>query len=233
LRFAALRKIWFTRAIKEQGLKMGLFLAVSAFRNVNPREVAQACADYLLSYGVECAARPPDADVDHHTDAMIFQSQEGWLVVLWPEYFGVNVGAAARGMAAEHGWLISTIKVYDGAYWDHLAYLGQEELHSHCSWPNYWDEESQASDWEPDPAKLAAALGVSADVLRPYLIDAGMIQDEAEPRKANADDNFELRNIWVFVDFWRRLGVTYPEPGKNIAQILRITTDGFMDKLPV
>jgi len=31
---------------------------------------------------------------------MIFQSQEGWLVVLWPEYFGVNVGAAARGMAA-------------------------------------------------------------------------------------------------------------------------------------
>ena len=34
---------------------------------------------------------------------------------------------------------------------------------------------------------LATALGVSVDVLRPYLIDAGTIQDEAEGQKLSFD----------------------------------------------
>ncbi len=212
---------------------MGLFLAVSAFRHCNSKEVAQACRDFFLSHAVTVEAHPLNDPVDHLTDVVIFAPAGGWLVVLWPEYFGVNVGAAARDMAVTHDWLVSTVKVYDGDYWEHLAYRGHEELHSYCSWPNYWDEEDPGADWKNDPAALASALGVPSDSLRPYLIDAGKFRDETSPRKAQPEDEYDLSNIWVFIDFWKRLGIAYPEPGKDIAQILRITTEGFMDKLPV
>jgi hypothetical protein len=29
----------------------------------------------------------------------------------------------------------------------------------------------------------------------------------------NPDDMFDLGDVWVFVDFWRRLGIRYPDPG--------------------
>ena len=195
---------------------MGLFLAVSAFRHCKPEEIAQACCDYFLSHGVMVEAHPSNGPVDHLTDVVIFAPAADWLVVFWPAYFGVNVGAAARDLAVTHDWLVSTVKVYDGVYWEHLAYRGHEELHSYCSWPNYWDEEDQGTDWKNDPAVLASALGVHSDSLRPYLIDAAKIQDEAAPRKAQPDDAYDLSNIWAFIDFWNRLGIAYPEPDKNI-----------------
>ncbi len=59
---------------------------------------------------------PPDVSVNHETDVLVHEPQAEWTVTLWPQYFGVNVGAAARAMAVEKDWLISTLKVYHAPY---------------------------------------------------------------------------------------------------------------------
>ncbi|QGM46222.1 hypothetical protein [Methylocystis heyeri] len=210
---------------------MGLFLAASAFRRADPQEIAQACRDYFLSHGVDIETVPPGAPIDYASDVVVYEPQGDWAVVLWPQYFGVNVGAAACAIAGEKDWLISTVKIYDGAYWEHLAHLHGAEIHSHCSRPGYWDEEGAVSDWDSDPEELAEASGVSADALRPYLVDAAKL--ESAEAKAFPEDRHELADVWVFSDFWRRLGVSFPEPDDKPAKVLRIMTADFLDKLPV
>jgi hypothetical protein len=210
---------------------MGLFIAASAFRRTEPQEVAQACRDYFLSHGVDVETVPPGAPVDEGKDVLVYEPQGEWTVALWPLGFGVHAGAAARAIAAEKDWLVSNIKVYDGDYWEHLAYLGLDELHSHCSRPTYWDDEADGSDWDSDPEEVAAAAGVPADSLRPYLIDIDKM--EAPESKAFPDDQYALSDIWAFSDFWKRLGVTFPEPDDKPARVLRIVTAGFLDMLPV
>jgi hypothetical protein len=210
---------------------MGLFLAASAFRRAEAQDVAQACRDYFLSHGVDVETSPPGAPVDDLSDLEVYEQKGDWTVVLWPQGFGVNVGAAARAIAGAKDWLVSTVRVYDGDYWEHLAHVGDEEIHSHCSRPNYWDDESDVSDWDSDPEDLAEAAGVPADSLRPYLIDVDKL--ESAEAKAFPDDRHELADVLVFSDFWRRLGVSFPEPDDKPAKVLRVLTADFLNKLPV
>jgi hypothetical protein len=42
--------------------------------------------------------------------------------------------------------------------------------------------------------------------IAPYFATVG----ENHMGKAFADDEFELSNFWVFTDFWRRVGISYP-----------------------
>jgi hypothetical protein len=71
-----------------------------------------------------------------------------------------------------------------------------------------------------EPSRLASALDVSPQVIQPYLADVDALPDPAA--KAQADDEFALGDIWVLVDFWRRLGIAYPTPPQNRAAVLRL-----------
>ena len=53
-----------------------------------------------------------------------------------------------------------------------------------------------------------------------------------EPVKAYPTDETTLEDFWVFMDFWAKLGIRYPDiPDEKPSVILRITGD-FMAKLP-
>ena len=175
-----------------------------------------------VTYEVVSGSSPPQQD----RDAQLFSSAGGWIVILWPDYFNVHDFAVARSLASTEGWLICTVHVYDGDYWEHLAVQGTGELHSYCSRPSYWQNEAAEAELErvsrfnPSPDRLAAAIGIPASTLTPYMVDVDTLASDST--KAHPDDQFALGDFWVFTDFWNRLGIQYPDPPNNPASIVRL-----------
>jgi hypothetical protein len=210
---------------------MGDFLAATAIRGASVAEVVQAISQYLPAHDVKFDLLT-DVTSPSATDARVFAPENGWTVVLWPAYFNVHDFPLAQQLARDRGWLISSIHVCDGDYWEHLAVDGPSEVHSFCSRPHYWDDasgESACTAHHPEPDRLAALMGIEKPILDAYLIDADELPEE--DAKAHADDQFELADFWVFTDFWRRLGIVYPDPPENPETTIRLSK-WFSQRLP-
>jgi hypothetical protein len=211
---------------------MGHFLAVTALRSESVPEVVQAISRYLQSHDTKHEVLPGATPPDEATDALVFAPAGGWTVVLWPNYFNIHDFPLARAIASDQPWLVSSVHVYDGDYWEHLAVQGASELHSYCSRPTYWEdapeELERVAAFSPEPGRLAVAAGVPPGVLAPYIVDADAVSDDA---KANPEDQFALSDFWVFTDFWHRLGITYPDPPENPASVIRLSK-WFAKRLP-
>jgi hypothetical protein len=98
--------------------------------------------------------------------------------------------------------------------------------------PDYFEQEPALAAelrtrWAGNPAVIAAAVNRPVDQIRPYLVHesgddelevdehgAYIIPTDYEPPMAFDDDAFPIGSSWVFVDFWRRLGIAYPAPPK-------------------
>ena len=211
---------------------MGLFLAATAVRSDSVSAIAQAISKYMQSHDVKHEVLPGPTPLNDATDAQIFAPIKSWTVVLWPNYFNIHDFPAAKAIATAGSWLISAVHVYDGDYWEHLAVSGTDELHEFCSRPTYWKDEpselERVSSFNSAPERLAQASGVPAAALTPYLVDADGIAEDA---RAAADDQFPLSDIWAFTHFWRRLGITYPDPPENPAAVVRLSK-WFAKRLP-
>jgi hypothetical protein len=203
---------------------MGHFLAATAFHSESTHEVVQAISTFLRTYEVKHELLSGAASLNDDTDAQVFEPARGWVVVLWPKYFNIHDFPLAKEIAEARSWLVSTVHVYDGDYWEHLAVLGARELHSHCSRPSYWQDEpaelERMAHFNSAPEALAQVVKVPVTSLQPYLVDAEATDEDA---MAHAEDQFPLSDIWVFTDFWRRLGIVYPEPPESPAAVVRLS----------
>ena len=213
---------------------MGHFLAVTGFKTESIADVTSAITDYLGSHRVAAQSLPLGSRFNDGRDAEIYAPVNGWAVVLWPQYFNLHDFPLVRSVASVRGWLISTIHVYDSDYWEHLSCSGNTELHAFCSRPHYWQDDAPEDSermmaYDSNPSRLAAAAGVSTQGILPYLVDVDALPDPEA--KAHTDDQFALGDFWVFVDFWRHLGITYPTPPQGLAGGLRLGQD-FGKKLP-
>jgi hypothetical protein len=212
---------------------MGYFLAATAFHSESVPEIVQAITEQMRSHDVTHEVLPGSSAFDEATDAQVFPPQNGWCVVLWPTYFNIHDFPLAKALAMARPWLISTVHVYDDHYWEHLAVQGSNELQSFCSCPTYWEDQpselERVAKFKPSANQIAAAAGVSATTLEPYLVDTDKLSDQAV--KAYAEDQHPLSDIWVFTDFWRRLGIVYPDPQENPAAIVRLSK-WFAKRLP-
>ncbi len=203
---------------------MGYFLAVTAFRIDSVAGLTRIVTNHMNAHSVSCESIPVDSPPDHQRDAQIYAPVNGWTVILWPEYFNLHDFPLVRTLAASQQWLISTVHVYDGEYWEHLCCSGDTEVHAFCSRPGFWKEESPddfhlMSGYNTEPSRLASCVGISPQVVQPYIVDVGSLPNPEV--KAHLTDEFTLGNFWVFVDFWRRLGIMYPVPPQNLAAVLR------------
>ena len=126
----------FVRVYSEED--MGHFLAVTAFRTESIPAVVQTISDFMRTHEVTYEVLSAVPSINENTDAQIFAPADGWTVVLWPQYFNIHDFPLVRSIASSFPELISTIHVYDGDYWEHLAVLGARELHTFCSRPTYW-----------------------------------------------------------------------------------------------
>lgn len=225
---------------------MGHFLAVTAFRTESVHSVTEAISNYVKHREVSIEILPSTAEVDESTDVTVYLPQDGWCVVLWPMYFNIHDFAFVREITStelatgsstvtnlsQSFSTVSTIHVYDGDYWEHLFCANGEELHLFCSNPDYWGDEGEDGGqqvYKIDPEKMCACLKVDPAKIRPYLVNAGELDGK---EKAFEQDEFELGDIWVITDFWRQLGITYPDPpDSNVAAVLRLASD-FSSRLP-
>jgi hypothetical protein len=155
-------------------------------------------------------------------------------VVLWPQYFNIHDVPATEFVSERLGVLASAVHTYDGDYWVHTLIRNGEQLDRFASMPGYHLEDSTELPaferaWAGNPQLVAETMGRAADQVAPYFVHVPADSD-AELGKAFDDDEFDRGDIWVFVDLWRRLGITYPDVTTAVAS-LRLAPDWF-DKLP-
>ena len=134
------------------------------------------------------------------------------------------------------GTFVTAVLLRDGVVLDRFA-----------SMPSYFTED--AGEIERLRAKylgnaevIADTVGCPVEQLALYLVhvdeeeveddDEGFDDVEPELGKAYPDDEFELDNPWVFVDFWRRFGPRYPDDMTSSVARVR-PAPGWMNRLPV
>ena len=230
---------------------MGHFLACSALRDVDIHEVAGLFAEYARSYGVAVDRIDQINESTKDTEmALFFAGDNSWSTVLWPEYFNIHDIGTALYLSEKLECLVSTVHVYDGDYWTHVLVENGAVLDRFASLPEYFvsDEKSAAQlreRWRGRPQVLSSRLGVSVDQIQGYLVHAmqpaperrgwwpfrRIKQNAAPTGKVFEEDEFSLDDFWVFVDFWRRLGIVY-ESSPDSAAVRIILSRNFEDKLP-
>jgi hypothetical protein len=98
---------------------------------------------------------------------------------------------------------------YDQDTWGYVLFDSGALLDRFWSVPNAVDVPPE--ECVGNSETVSTVLGVSNESVAPYIrhvaeTDAGV--------KAFEEDEYTLGDHWVRVDFMRRLGFTYPEPGK-------------------
>lgn len=212
---------------------MGLFLAVTAFQTADVDLVSSSIVEYSKKHGVDAAILDGVIEPNEKRHALIYGPVNGWTLVLWPAYFNVHDAPIAKAIAENSNVIVSTINIYDGDYWCHGLYSSKEQIDSFCSNPNYWaDNEETAteskSQLQGSPEKVAAIFGINPDRIKGYYTHLDFGSDSG---KVNDADEFELSNIWVFVDFWHAIGISYPENVSNFNVVVDLTTR-FSNRLP-
>jgi hypothetical protein len=165
----------------------------------------------------------------------VFAPVSGWTSVLWPPHFNIHDIEAAITLSAATDTVISTMHVYDDAYWVHVLTRSGSIVDQFASRPTYFDPAPADADrlraaFGGNAEVVAREVGVNADALRPYM--RHLTDDQTTPVRFLADDEFAADDSWVFVDMWKRMGIVYPEPVSTHS----LTVDlgpGWEDQLPV
>jgi hypothetical protein len=216
---------------------MGQFIAASAFKNVLPENLSREIVDYAKKFDVACELAEDDSPTEENWDILIYKPQNGWTVVLWPTYFGVHDFGICREISEKLGILVSSVHVYDGDYWSHGLFENGKILDLFCSRPTYFEEhrkdfERLKKKWQGKDEIIAGSFGVQRGLIAPYLKDIDLLKVN-ELGKVFPNDQFELSDFWVFVDFWQKAGIIYPDYPENSAYEIRLRlAEDFGDKLP-
>lgn len=206
---------------------MGEFLAATAFRTRDTEALREAIERFYRENGhpVRRVEGADARDLSPDDDTIIHGSAGNWTVVTWPRY--AADGPAADSVTAALATIASSVHVHDGDYWVHRLFESGRTLDRFASMPDYFAEDPDsaqtallAATWAGRADVLAEALGVADAVVAPYLVQAPALDDEEPDEdfedvdeawgKAFPDDTYDRSDVWVFTDFWRRIGIAYP-----------------------
>ncbi|MEZ5976378.1 MAG: hypothetical protein R3F33_09955 [Planctomycetota bacterium] len=205
---------------------MSNFLSCAAVLGRSVSEVAECLIQVFERYRIQVRVLSgPEADPEKHVT--IYPAGRKKTLILWPAMCLWDMGVV-RHLSTDLDAVLSVIQIYDSEHWDHLLFVRGEIADQFRNKPLYWmEDESEEPEllrkWAGNAELLAAHLGAPAGTIAPYLVNAAILEEEdaEEPVRAQPDDEFDLLNEWVFVDFWRRIGIDYPEgdqlPAKALA----------------
>ncbi len=213
---------------------MGSFLAVTAFYSDDIDAISKSITSYAHEYKIPAAIETKSDTPNHKRHALVYKSKNGWIVVLWPDYFNVHDGRLAKWVSKQRNLLVSTVGVYDGDYWCHHMYRNGEQIDLFCSVPTYWAEteeeaKSSAQRLQGSPERVAKAVGVSASAIEGYYTH---INFEKEYSRVHSNDATTVDNFWVFTDFWEKIGIEYPTDISNYSVTIDLT-ESFSKELPL
>jgi len=116
-----------------------------------------------------------------------------------------------KSLASELSRLIAGPAVvfleYDQAAWGYCLFEGGTLLDQFWNNPKMF--ETLPQECAGNVAVMSRVFGVSVASIAPYLR-----HPKDSCAKAFDDDKFTLADHWVRVDFMRRIGLTYPNPGQ-------------------
>jgi hypothetical protein len=100
---------------------------------------------------------------------------------------------------------------YEQTAWGYTLFLNGAESDHFCNVPEI--VEVDPASVCGIPSLVSRIFSVPESSVTPYLHH--LSTELPESRKAFPDDEFDLSNHWVRVDFMRRLGLQYPNPGQT------------------
>ncbi len=234
---------------------MGAFVSATAFRTTDAAALSAAICRYAAAHGVTCEDVAVSDDFGSNT--LIFAPQNGWTVVFWPDQFvGLDVPTVVT-LTRELHLLASVIFVDNGRYWAHVLVEDGVEIDHFCPHPSRILAQSadwvrHVATWRGQAALLASKFGVPESSVAPYLRDLDAEAEAAKPAKpgffarlfagepppfvagpAFPDDEYDLDDYDVYVDFWRHAGIHRPADMElaSPAYSWRLGDD-FAEKLP-
>ncbi|GAA2567136.1 hypothetical protein GCM10010435_45970 [Winogradskya consettensis] len=215
---------------------MGEFITATAFQTEDLDAVREAVLGFFTTNSW-AAENVDEQSPPTENDVRVYSPTGGWTVILWPTPFSEL--AAAEFVSRRLGTLASSVSLYDGDYWRHMLLRNGVTLDRFASLPDYFAESRQDADrlrrkYASRPATVADAVGIPVEQVTPYLTPVKLddIEDlDIERGTAFPDDEFELDDPWVFVDFWRHFGPHYPQDPAAARLIIRLAP-GWLEKLP-
>jgi hypothetical protein len=98
---------------------------------------------------------------------------------------------------------------YDQDAWGYCLYQNGQLIDNF--WNSHLTVDFPIDKCTADIDLISSKFQVDKELIKPYLID---IANKEDLGKVNENDEFDLDNHWVRVDFMEKLGLYYPESGK-------------------
>ncbi len=190
---------------------MGLFLAMSSVVGAQTAEVEACVRDYVADR--QGSLERVSGDLPEAQGARLFESVGG-VTFVYPDAFTEWDDVSAK-LSADLKKPTFSFHIHDGDLWMFVLFVNGAEAVKFNPIPFYWGEleSAERAKWLPTAQDLAQYVpGVRAEELATYLVEW---PEEGLPGKAHSDDEFEFID-WQVVDFMRRLGFKYPDPGQGI-----------------
>ncbi|WP_433788770.1 hypothetical protein [Actinoplanes sp. CA-252034] len=201
---------------------MVLSLKLTAVRSSDVASVAESVAGFAALHGVPSELVPVEAAMRRKA-VIVVPPVNGWTVIGWPRFTSFPIGVS-RWLSAELNTVASVVDVFDDD-WSHVAISDGVVRDRYSTTPlNQVSPGTTSREanrrWGGNPRAVGVTFGVDPDPIAPYFAGVGIrllkaLWHRARPSysgKVWPDDSFALWKVWAFVDLWRHLGITYPEP---------------------
>ena len=214
------------------GSNLGACVSTTAFRTSDAAALSAAICGLAQAHDLGCTAVAVSDEFASNT--LIFQPNNGWTVVFWPDNLVAQAVPIAVVLTRQLHLLASVVFVDDGGYWAHVLIEHGETLDQFCPRPGRVDPTpadaaEHLQKWRGDAALLARKFRVADELMAPYLRNLDAEAEAAKPPKpgffarffapepppfvagpAFPDDEYDLDDYDVYVDFWRRAGIHWP-----------------------
>ena len=204
---------------------MGLFLYTAAIKNASPEEIASTITTYAkrkdiiadVALYTEWVSSCNELDIDIHniisqpiSMTTIYQPRNRWSVVIYNNC-QFEEKEICTYLSFELHTLISLIKVIDSELWYHFLFYNGKVVDQFCSNPEEYEQKENFQAFQGNVKKLAFYFEVDEQIIAPYLISiTSKNRSNLLFKKAFESDTSSLGDEWIFVDFWKHLGIEYP-----------------------
>jgi hypothetical protein len=205
---------------------MGLFLFVAAIKISPMNELLKVIMTFLIhqrirstlmngqewrSYVKQNDTSPYNLSQEAPSLTSLHTTTNDWTVITFNNC-PYDEKEACKYLSVELRTLTSLIQVYDSDVWYHHVYYNGKLVDQFCSSPEIYETREGSNRYEGNAKKLAFYFEVDEHIIAPYLVQFdSKSQKELENIKAHHDDEFPLKSEWIFLDFWKRLGIDYPK----------------------
>ena len=213
---------------------MADLLAVTALNGAQPDLATREICNFFEQRQIGCSVLADDQQDDDYVDILIMPPDNGWTLVFWPSDFYGHDAAAAEYLSKALDAIGFAVRVYEDEFWQYDLFKRGEKLDFYWSRPRFFDPEmslKQTKFYKGKASALVQNFDIDLKTISPYLINVEEILEEDEEILAHPKDDAPLQDPFVFIDFWAKLGLSYPEELDGYVARVRLE-ENYEEKLP-